>query len=339
MTSRSPRSERTGPPGAPTRSGEIQGAPIRIGVSACLLGQEVRFDGGHKRDRFLTDQLGAHVEFVPVCPEVEAGMGLPREPVRLEAEGEGLRMRGVRSHTDHTQRMHRFAARRVRALAKLGLSGFVLKKDSPSCGMERVKVYASKGPARRGGRGLFAAALREGLPHLPVEEEGRLNDPRLRENFIERVFCYRRLRQLFGRRWTHGGLVAFHTAHKLLLLAHSPETYRTLGRLVADSSRRERAEVAREYEQGFMQGLARIATTRRHTNVLQHMLGHFKKTLDEDSRAELVDLIESYRRGLVPLVVPITLVRHHVRRVGVPYLDGQIYLDPHPRELMLRNHV
>jgi uncharacterized protein YbgA (DUF1722 family)/uncharacterized protein YbbK (DUF523 family) len=312
---------------------------LRIGVSACLLGQEVRFDGGHKRDDFLTTILGPHVEFVPVCPEVEMGLGTPRETLRLVRQGSSLRMVTTRSGIDHTDGMHRWASRRLEDLAHENLSGYVLKKDSPSCGMERVKTYGAGAMPARNGRGLFASALLDRLPLLPVEEEGRLSDAVLRENFIERVFAYRRLRDLFQPRWTAGALVAFHTAHKMTLLAHSTTAANDLGRLVARARSRVRADLRRDYETLFMRALAIPATRARHTNVLQHMAGHLKNLLDHASRTELAGCIDEYRRGLVPLVVPLTLLRHYLRRHHVPYLQGQVYLEPHPRELMLRNHV
>jgi len=314
-------------------------ARIRIGISACLLGQEVRFDGGHKKDDFLTRILGPHVEFVPVCPEVEMGLGTPRETLRLVRQDTALRMITTRSGTDHTDGMNRWAAGRLEELNREDLVGYVLKKDSPSCGMERVKTYGAAGMPARDGRGLFAAALLERLPLLPVEEEGRLSDPVLRENFIERVFAYRRLRDLFLGRWTIGGLVRFHTAHKMSLLAHSTTAYNELGRLVAGTSELGRSDLRRAYETLFMRTLAIPATRARHTNVLQHMAGHLKNLVDAESRAELVASIGEYRGGLVPLIVPLTLIRHHVRRHRVTYLEGQIFLEPHPRELMLRNHV
>jgi len=313
---------------------------IRIGVSSCLLGENVRWDGGHKHDRFLTSVLGPFVEFVPVCPEVELGLGTPRETLRLERRDGALRLVTPKTGSDRTEAMRRWADRRARELERLDLCGYVLKKDSPSCGMERVKVYGARGGApSRDGRGLFAAALMERLPELPVEEEGRLQDPRLRENFIERVFAARRLKDFFAGRWSLGGLVAFHTAQKLLLMAHSPKAYREIGRLVAEARALPRAELRRRYESATMAALRVPATTRRHTNALQHMLGHLRKVLAEDPRRELTALIEDYRRGLVPLIVPLTLLRHHVRQLGVDYLAGQVYLEPHPRELMLRNHV
>ena len=323
----------------------------RIGISACLLGQPVRFDTGHKRDPFLVETFGAHVEWVPVCPEVEAGFGTPRESMRLVLTEPQLRERGERydtskialvlnkQGTDVTDTLVTYSRRRAEALAHENLSGYVLKKDSPSCGMERVKVYTPQGPGERGGRGLFAEALMARLPNLPVEEEGRLGDPRLRENFVERVFAYRRLCALFAGRWSVGGVVAFHTAHKLTLMAHSPVAYRELGQLVADAAARPRAAFAALYQSRFMKAMSVIATPKRHANVLQHMLGYFSKAIDDDARNELLALIEEHRLGQVPLVVPMTLMRHHVRRQGVTYLLGQTYLEPHPRELSLRNHV
>jgi uncharacterized protein YbgA (DUF1722 family)/uncharacterized protein YbbK (DUF523 family) len=313
-------------------------APIRIGVSSCLLGARVRYDGGHKQDDFLVGTFGAWVEWVPVCPEVELGMGTPREPIRLLRVGDTVRLAAPKSGRDWTEAMREYAARRVRALEDADLCGYVLKKDSPSCGMERVKVYGGATPGRSG-RGLFAAALLDHFPELPVEEEGRLCDPRLRDNFVERVFAYHRVKLLFAGRWTLGGLVAFHSAHKLQLMAHSPQAYGALGRLVAAAGGAPRDELARSYGATFMQGLKTIATVRRNTNVLMHILGYFKRTLAPEARAELLALIEDYHRGLVPLVVPITLIRHHVRQQGVAYLAAQTFLAPHPKELMLRNHV
>ena len=313
--------------------------PLRIGVSSCLLGEQVRFDGGHKRDAFLVDTFGAFVEWVPVCPEVELGLGTPRETLRLVRKDDVVRMVQPKSGRDLTDDMRAWARLRVEALAGERLSGYVLKKDSPSCGMERVRIYNDSGMADKGGRGLFAQALLARFPQLPVEEEGRLSDPRLRDNFVARAFAYARLRAFFEGRWTIGQLVRFHTAHKLTLLAHSPEIYYAMGRLVAGGASMSRADLEAQYRDRFMDALARMATTRKHTNVLTHMLGHFKQRLEADDRAELLASIEDYRLGLVPLVVPVTLFKHHVRRQKVDYLAGQVYLQPHPRELMLRNHV
>jgi uncharacterized protein YbgA (DUF1722 family)/uncharacterized protein YbbK (DUF523 family) len=313
--------------------------PIRLGISSCLLGEHVRFDGGHKRDPFLVETFGRFVEWVPVCPEVELGLGTPREALRLVRTAGGIRMVNTRSGRDISNAMRTWAARRADALAKDRLAGYVLKKDSPSCGMERVKIYADGGMPEKQGRGLFAEALMARFPQLPVEEEGRLSDPRLRDNFVERVFAFVRLRALFEGRWTVGDVVRFHTAHKMILLAHEPAIYDELGRLVATAKGADRAAFAAGYRERFMDALARMATTRKHTNVLMHMAGHFKSLLDADEKQEVLTTIHDYREGLVPLIVPITLIRHHVRRHRVEYLAGQIYLDPHPKELMLRNHV
>ena len=312
---------------------------VRIGISSCLLGRRVRFDGGHKRDPFLTDTFGRFVEWVPVCPEVEAGFGTPREAMRLVDDGGRVRLLTVKTARDLTDTMERYARRRVEQLANENLCGYVLKKDSPSCGLSRVKVYDRHNVPARTGAGLFAAALRARHPLLPIEEEGRLVDPRLRDNFAERVFAYQRLQALFASRWTIAALVSFHTAHKLSLMAHSVTAYQSLGRLVAGAKSLSRADLESRYSEGFMNALESMATTRRHVNVLQHMAGYLKKQLDDASRAELAATIEDYRAGLVPLVVPITLIRHHIRRHDVAYLAGQIYLAPHPKELMLRNHV
>lgn len=300
----------------------------------------MRFDGGHKRDRFLTDVLAKYVEWVPVCPEVEMGLGTPREPMRLIRTGDGLRMITTRTGLDHTAGMQAWAHRRLRALEGEDLCGYILKSNSPSCGMERVKVYGSSGamPARSG-RGLFAEALVQRFSALPVEEEGRLVDPKLRDNFVERVFAYRRLKDLFRPGWSAGAVVRFHTAHKMQLLAHSRVTYDELGRVVAAAGSTPRDELRERYRRLFMRALSSIATPARHANVLAHMSGHLKSRLDSASREELASCLDEYRRGLLPLIVPITLIRHHVRAHAVEYLAGQTYLEPHPRELMLRNHV
>ncbi len=314
-------------------------AAIRIGVSACLLGQKVRWDGGHKRDRFLTDTFGRFVEWVPVCPELEVGMGVPRPTLRLVKMGGKVRLLENGSDRDHTRAMRAWTKQRVAALRKLDLCGYVLKRDSPSCGMERVKIHAEGRMPVRKGKGVFAAGLIDALPCLPVEEEGRLGDPVRRENFVERVFAYRRLRDLFGSRWTPGRCVAFHTAHELQLLAHSPRAYQALGRLVTGIRKLLRPEFRSRYEQGFMGALELRATRGRNANVLQQMAGQFRMELERGDREELSTAIHDYRKGLVPLLVPLTLIRHHARRLAVEYLLGQVYLDPHPRELMLRNHV
>ena len=314
-------------------------ARIRLGISACLLGQEVRYDGGHKRDRYLTDTLGRFFEWVPVCPEVEMGLGTPRETLRLIGEAEAPRLVFAKTGEDQTEAMATWARPRLEALAGADLSGYILKSDSPSCGMERVRVYRSSGVPTRDGVGIFARALMERLPLLPGEEEGRLHDLPLRENFVERVFCYRRWRDLVDGGLTRGKLVTFHAVHKLLLLAHSPKHYQDLGRLVAAAKQYSTKELEARYGEVFMAGLKIRATAKKHTNVLQHILGYLKKELEAHDKAELLSVISDYSSGLVPLVVPLTLLKHHLGRHPVPYIQEQVYLTPHPKELMLRNHV
>ncbi len=313
--------------------------PIRIGISSCLLGEEVRFDGGHKHERYLTGTLSEYFDWVPVCPEVEVGLGTPRETIRLVQIGDSVHLRTTKTDVDLTDRMQNFARKRAESLANEDLCGYIFKRDSPSCGMERVKVYRPSGMGKRDGTGIFAAAVIERFPLLPVEEEGRLCDPRLRENWIGRVFAYHALKQLWKPRWTVGQLVAFHTRYKFVLLAHDETRYRELGRLVAEAKLIPRDELRERYESAFMAALKRIATARKNVNVLQHMLGFFSDQLDAASRQELVTCIEDYHRGLVPLVVPMTLIRHYVRLLDVEYLRDQVFLNPHPKELALRNHV
>lgn len=307
---------------------------LKVGISACLLGQKVRYDGGHKADDFLVGTLSRFVTYVPVCPEVELGLGTPREPIRLERKSGTVRLVGVRSAADHTAPMDRFAESRLRGLGAEDLSGYVFKKDSPSCGVERVRVFGRAGSPSRDGRGLFAARFIERFPLLPVEEEGRLQDEGLRRSFLTRLYAGRRLRDLFGGRWTRGALVEFHAREKLLLLAHEPEAYRELGRLVARVKEFPRAEFAERYQRRFMAGLSRVATRGRHANVLQHVAGYFKDEGSAGDRAERATSIDEFRRGILPLEAPLALLRHYVRRGDDAYLKSQTYLDPFPRELL-----
>ena len=311
----------------------------KIGISACLLGQEVRFDGGHKRDLFLADLFGKFVAWVAICPEVEVGMGVPRETLRLVGAPAQPRMIAERSGKDWTEAMLHFASKRVRDIAEKQLSGYVLKKNSPSCGMARVRVYNTKGMPERQGRGLFAAALMNQFPLLPIEEEGRLNDLKLRDNFIERVFAYHRWLQATSERRSPSALVRFHTSHKYLLLAHSERHYRQLGRLVAATKQKPLTALYDDYSRVFMDALAVHATEKTHANVLDHMMGYFSKQLTAAERQELVQLIGEFRHRLIPLIAPITMIRHYTRKYQVAYLQGQLYLEPNPKELMLRNHV
>jgi uncharacterized protein YbgA (DUF1722 family)/uncharacterized protein YbbK (DUF523 family) len=315
------------------------GRPIRVGISSCLLGNEVRFDGGHKRDRYLTDTLGLFFQWVPVCPEVEMGLGTPRETLRLVGDPAAPRLVFGKTGGDQTAAMQGWSKTRLEQLAAEDLCGYILKSDSPSCGMERVRVYGESGMPSKTGVGIYARALMGRFPLLPVEEEGRLHDLPLRENFVERVFCYRRWRDAVSGGLTRGKLVAFHTAHKFLLMAHSPKHYTELGRLVAAAKGRPPRELEAQYGELFMAALKVKASAKKHVNVMQHILGYLKRELDARDKAELLALIGDYHRNLVPLVVPLTLLKHHLRRTPVPYVEDQVYLSPHPKELMLRNHV
>ncbi len=312
---------------------------IRLGISSCLLGQNVRYNGGHKLDRYLHDTLGRFVEWVPVCPEVECGLGVPRESMRLVGDPAAPRLVTAKTGIDHTGRMQVWAARRLDQLAGEDLCGFVFKSASPSSGLKAVKVYDEKGSPSRRGVGIFARAFTERFPLAPVEDEGRLNDPGLRENFIERVFAYRRWKDFEQADGSIRGLVAFHTDHKLLLMSHDPRAVSALGAIVAAAKGRPRRAVLDEYLAGFMRTLALEATARKNVNVLQHAMGYFKKQLAPQEKAELLEVIGDYHRGHVPLVVPLVLLRHYVRKFGEPYLARQVWLHPHPTELALRNHV
>jgi uncharacterized protein YbgA (DUF1722 family)/uncharacterized protein YbbK (DUF523 family) len=313
---------------------------IRIGISACLTGQNVRYDGGHQQDRYITDTLGRWFAWVPVCPEVEYGLPVPREAMRLVGDPAGPRLVTIKSRIDHTDGMLAWAGKRLEGLAAEELCGFIFKSRSPSSGMAAVKVYPASGSgmAVKKGVGIFAGALMKRFPLLPCEEDGRLNDPVLRENFIERIFVYRRWRELERGGGGVKELVEFHSRHKLLILSHSPKHLSTLGHLVANPNRLTPAALKEAYFQTLMEGLCLIATPAKQTNVLEHMAGYFKKRLTPDEKQELAGLIGRYRRGLLPLIVPVTLISHYVRLYREPYLQNQIYLNPHPAELMLRNH-
>ena len=312
---------------------------IRLGISACLLGQKVRYDGRHKLDSFLAHTFGPYVQYVPICPEVECGLGVPREPMHLEGAPDRPRLVTVKTGRDMTKQMLDWAKKRVRELEKENICGFIFKSDSPSSGMERVRIYNEKGMPSAKGRGLFAGAFRDHFPTLPVEEEGRLNDVGLRENFIERIFVYARLKETISEGMTAAKLINSHPRHKLLLLAHSPKHYSLMGRLVAAGPQRLMETTFKQYESLLMEGLKLRATAKKNSNVLYHIAGYFKRVLSADERQELVHIIDLYARQSIPLIVPVTLMNHYVRKFNEPYLKEQVYLNPHPLELTLRNHA
>lgn len=313
---------------------------IRLGISSCLLGAQVRYDGGHQLDRFLRDVLGDYVEYVPVCPEVEVGLPIPRETLRLVENAEQqVRLVFSRSGEDITERMEGWARERVRQLEKEQLDGFVFKAKSPSSGMERVKLYDRNGVPKKVGVGVFARHFMEHFPLLPVEEDGRLNDPRLRENFITAIFVLKRWRRMLAAGFSLGRLVEFHTRHKLLIMAHSPQHYRQMGKLVAAGRDHSLIELRENYLAELMTALRLKTTVKKQVNVMQHILGYFKRQLAADEKQEVLELMENYRQGLVPLIVPLTLLNHFIRKYDQPYLRQQYYLNPHPKELKLLNQI
>lgn len=313
---------------------------LRIGISSCLLGEKVRFNGGHVRDVLLENTLGHYVDWIPSCPEIEIGMGVPRETIRLTGEANDPKLIAPKSETDHTNNMKQWAQTYVQGLRKVSLDGYVLKKDSPSCGLFRVRVYDGDTTYSRNGTGIFARALVTAFPLLPVEEEGRLHDPKLRENFIERLFAYSRWRDLATSSPNVSSLIAFHSKHKSTLMAHHPRNQTTLGRIVAHAKKQTLHRSLDDYGILFMTTMTYIATTKKHSNVLHHLMGFLKNHLSSNDKLEMLELIEQYRIQQVPLIVPLTLLNHHLRKYPVPdWIKDQTYLNPYPKELSLRNHV
>lgn len=310
---------------------------ITIGISSCLLGNEVRFDGGHKHDRYITETLGEYLNFVPVCPEVECGLPTPREAMRLVGDSNAPRLVTSKTGIDHTDRMLSWARKKVVELEKENLCGFIFKNRSPSSGMERVKVYDPNNVPKSIGVGLFARTFKEHFPLLPTEEEGRLHDPLLRENFIEQIFVYQRWREVADSP-TAAKLVSFHTTHKLLLMGHSEKHTREMGRLMAQAGSLDLDLFIERYQELLMAAMRLKPTVKKHVNVLQHMMGFFKKLISADEKQELLDVIDQFRNNTVPLIVPVTLINHYIRKYREPYLMQQYYLNPHPLELKLRNH-
>ena len=311
---------------------------IRVGISTCLLGEKVRYDGGHKHDRYITGTLGQFFEYVPVCPEVEYGLPVPREAMHLAGDVAQPRLVTIRTGIDHTDGMKKWAAGKLGELEGKELSGYIFKSKSPSSGMRGVKVYMGSAPPVHRGVGIFADAFMKRFPLIPVEDDGRLHDPGLRENFIERVFVFKRWKEFVKKGGTAGGLVEFHSTHKLLIMAHSPRHLSGLGKLVG-GAKGHRSSLNERYIETMMEALRLIATSRKNTNVLHHIMGYFKKELSGPEKQELLDVIDRYRLGFIPLIVPVTLLNHYVMKYEEPYLKKQYYLNPHPVELMLRNHV
>jgi uncharacterized protein YbgA (DUF1722 family)/uncharacterized protein YbbK (DUF523 family) len=311
--------------------------PIKIGISSCLLGEQVRFDSGHKKNACILNVLGPHFEFVPFCPEVSIGLGIPRETIRLVMRDDQVRCVGNKTpDLDVTEKLIDCGERRKKI--HQALSGYILKKDSPSCGMERVKLYTGDMPERKG-VGLFAATLMKNFPYLPVEEEGRLNDPVLRENFIQRVFIYARWQALVDGDFSWKALCEFHAQHKYIYLSHNQNDAKTLGKWLAENNQLELGSLQEAYLSKMMALLKQRASRKRHTNTLQHIQGYLKKHICADDKQELAECIQQYNQGLLPLIVPMTLLKHHFRKYPHPYITDTYYMAPHPSELMLLNSL
>jgi uncharacterized protein YbgA (DUF1722 family)/uncharacterized protein YbbK (DUF523 family) len=318
---------------------DLPDGPIRVLVSSCLLGEKVRYDGGHKRDPFLVETLGRFVEVVPVCPEADCGLPTPREAMRLAGDPAHPHLVTEKTGVDHTGRMQRWIRGKLQDLEGLDLCGYICKKGSPSSGMERVEVYGKDGIPASVGTGIFTKAFMDRFPLIPVEEEGRLQDPALRETFVDRMFTLRRLRDRIRQGKTRGNLVEFHTDHKFLILAHGRTRYAELGALVAHAKELPLEELYGRYLRLLLEALRLRTTPAKCADVLMHMVGHFRPYLTSDEKQELLEAIDRHRNRLIPLVVPVTLIRHYVRKYDVPYLERQVFLDPHPVERMLRNHI
>ena len=309
---------------------------ILIGVSACVVGEKVRFDGGHKSNHFVSQDLGQYVRYVPVCPEVGMGMTIPRPAIRLIHSGDSIALVETKDASkDHTAALLAFSRDKVAQLAKQPLCGYVVCAKSPTCGMEKVKVYRENN-AEKEGVGLYTQVLKDQMPWLPIEEDGRLNDPVLRENFVTRVFCLHDFHRSMGATPTAGKIVDFHSRYKLTLMAHHPDSYRSLGKLVANIKQYDTQEFVELYRLGLMQALTNKATRKNNTNVLMHIQGYFKRALDKQQKAQFTQVIHDYREGVLPLLAPITLIKHYLSLYPDAYLSQQRYLTPYPQELKLR---
>ncbi|MGL9750431.1 MAG: DUF523 and DUF1722 domain-containing protein [Symbiopectobacterium sp.] len=309
-------------------------APIPVGLSACLLGVPVRFDGGHKRFDFVVYQLAPYCHFQPVCPEMAVGLPVPRPALRVSGVFGSVPATVLASISP--MRCSRFPIKKWHRCAICAVLSCV--QNPPSCEMERVKVYDSQGKdTRKSGEWLFAQALKRYMPWLPLEENGRLSDPVLRENFIARVYALHELQQIWQQGLSRGALMGFHSRYKLLLLVHSQPEYRELGPFVAGMAQWPTLEAfATEYRLRFMRLLSHPASRRNHTNVLMHVQGYFHPHLTSQQRQKLANLIDRYRQGVQPLLAPMTLLRHYMTEYPDDYLAQQRYFDPYPEALRLR---
>ncbi|GAA5217076.1 DUF523 and DUF1722 domain-containing protein [Corallincola platygyrae] len=301
------------------------------------MGEPVRFDSGHKKNAYVNNVLADYFEFVSFCPEVSIGLGIPRQTIRLSLQEDEVRCIGTRDpELDVTEKLYQSAEDQKHWHADL--CGYILKKDSPSCGMERVRLYKGETPERIG-VGLYAKRLMENFPNLPVEEEGRLGDPILKENFIQRVFVYHRWRQMTEGGFTMRDLTEFHAKHKFIYMSHQPKKASELGRWLSEQGKQDLQKTSETYLTSMMALLKHRATRQTHTNTLNHIQGFLKKHVTGLDKQELVSTIDNYRQGLLPLIVPMTLLRHHFLHHPDPYIDNSYYMKPHPGELMLLNQL
>jgi uncharacterized protein YbgA (DUF1722 family)/uncharacterized protein YbbK (DUF523 family) len=312
---------------------------VKIGISSCLIGEKVRYDGSHKRDSYITDTLGQYFKWVTVCPEVEYGLPVPRKPMHLVGTVDSPRLVTIFTGVDHTEGMLKWAEKKLKNLENKNLCGFIFKSKSPSSGIGGVKIYSPSRILSQKGTGIFGGAFKRFFPIMPVIDDRSLHNPGFRENFIERVFIYKQWKDLLNKGGSIHDLITFHTEHKLLILSHSPKHYRALGHLVADAKKFKLEDLHSKYIELLTEGFRLLATVKKNRNVLMHIFGYFKKYLSYDDKSELLEVIENYHKGFVPLIVPITLIKHYVRKFDEPYLKKQYYLNPHPVEMMLRNHV
>ncbi|MCF7832026.1 MAG: DUF523 and DUF1722 domain-containing protein [Candidatus Marinimicrobia bacterium] len=313
---------------------------MKIGISSCLLGNKVRYDGQHKLDRFLRDELGDFVDWVPLCPEMECGLPVPREAMRLVGDDpESPRLMTNKTFQDKTGQMESYISEKLEELEREGLRGFIFKAKSPTSGMRGVKIYTEAGMPSRRGSGIFAREFMKRFPNIPVEDEGRLHDPGIRENFIEKIYVYDRWLNYLNEDKSISGLMKFHAQHKYLMMSHSPAMLKEVGKLVAATDKKNLDQKLKTYEEKLINILNLKTTVKKHVNVLQHIMGYFKKQLNPDEKQELLDIIDKYHRELIPIVVPLVLLQHYARKYKETYLLEQWYLHPHPDELKLRNHV
>ncbi|WP_339671951.1 DUF523 and DUF1722 domain-containing protein [Dasania marina] len=324
---------------ADSNNQQTQTKAIPVGLSACLAGQPVRYNGGHSQSRLCLDTLSQHFDFKTFCPEVAAGFGTPRPTMRLTGDPANPRLQlSNDDQQDFTEQLQQGFSEQLAQFEHL--DGYILMKNSPSCGLKRIKIYQANGyPHTERGQGLFTAALIERYPLLPVEEEGRLQDPHLRENFILRVYAHHNFRADVSLAPSHHTLLQFHSSYKYVLMAHNQPLYRELGRMLANAKQSDLSPLMAQYFSLFMQALSEPATVKNHCNTLLHILGYLKKSVPSEARQHIAAVIHKYRVGQLPLVTPMTLLKHYIEQFGSDYIKGQRYFEPYPETLCLSNNI